>query len=249
MNERNEAKVLRAISEDDVVLDIGGWARPFNRANFVLDAQPYETRGYYGPARPPQGGVLEYFNHSTWIQRDICDRTAYPFADKELDFVICSQTLEDVRDPLWVCAEMNRIAKRGYIEVPTRDNESSRGAEYGIVGLSHHRWLIDIDDDELVFTMKYHMIHAEPRFSLPAAYRRRHVVPEPDQWLFWEGAFGYREVTIHGLSAIATELDRYVAQRYRYPFWSRGCQRIVAGTRRFAQRVCGWLRRTLLSSS
>jgi hypothetical protein len=32
--------------------------------------------------------------------------------------VICSHTLEDIRDPLWVCSEMIRIGKAGYIELP-----------------------------------------------------------------------------------------------------------------------------------
>ena len=63
----------------------------------------------------------------TWIQRDICDREPYPFDDDELDFVICSHTLEDVRDPIWVCSEMARIAKAGYIEVPSRLEEQSYG--------------------------------------------------------------------------------------------------------------------------
>jgi hypothetical protein len=31
-----------------VVLDVGGWGRPFTRADWVLDLMPYETRGLYG---------------------------------------------------------------------------------------------------------------------------------------------------------------------------------------------------------
>src|SRR5689334_18962407 len=54
MFEPNVQRVLQLISADDVVLDIGGWASPFNRANYVMDAFPYETRGFYrtfgGPA-------------------------------------------------------------------------------------------------------------------------------------------------------------------------------------------------------
>ncbi len=59
--------------------------------------------------------------------RDICDHEPYPFGDQEFDFVICSQTLEDVRDPIWVCSEINRIGKAGYIEVPSRLEEQSWG--------------------------------------------------------------------------------------------------------------------------
>ncbi|MGH7917573.1 MAG: methionine biosynthesis protein MetW [Candidatus Binataceae bacterium] len=128
MLDESAAKVLRLIEDGDVVLDIGGWARPFNRANFVIDAEPYETRGYFSDPKlaskrgwfaPAQGGVREWFGKETWIQRDLCERTAFPFKDKEIDFVICSHTLEDIRDPLWVCSEILRIGKRGYIEVPS----------------------------------------------------------------------------------------------------------------------------------
>ena len=43
----NAQLILSRLSERDVVLDVGGWACPFNRANIVIDAEPYETRGYY----------------------------------------------------------------------------------------------------------------------------------------------------------------------------------------------------------
>src|SRR5688572_5342175 len=165
MYEPNVDQVLKEIAPSDVVLDIGGWARPFSRANFVMDAEPYETRGYYGS---PQGGTREYFSAETWIQRDICERTPFPFVDKEIDFAICSHTLEDVRDPLWVCSEMIRVAKRGYIEVPSRVAESCRGVESGQVGWSHHRWLIEIRDRRISFLMKYHKIHSHWRLSFPA---------------------------------------------------------------------------------
>jgi hypothetical protein len=216
MNESNVAEVLSRIGEDNVVLDVGGWGRPFNRADYVLDAEPYETRGPDRAELPAQGGPVERFTRETWIRRDVCAREPYPFADGEIDFVVCSQTLEDVRDPLWVCSEMVRVAKRGYVEVPTRENESSRGLFAGIVGFPHHRWLIDIAGDELVFTMKYHLIHGDRRLSLPASYRRRYVDREQDQWLFWEGAFRFRERTIHGRRGIEEELARFVAARQRY---------------------------------
>lgn len=136
----------------------------------MIDAEPYETRGYFSNpdlARvrdwyaPAHGGQRELFSKDSWIQRDICDRQPFPFANKAIDFVICSQTLEDLRDPLWVCSEMIRVGKRGHIEVPSRLAESSRGVEPHQVGWSHHRWLIDIVGNHVFFTMKYHMIHCD----------------------------------------------------------------------------------------
>lgn len=217
MYEKNAAAILSRLRPQDVVLDIGAWARPFNRANYVLDQEPWETRGYYG--LPAQGGPRESFTRETWIQRDICAREPYPFGSKEIDFVICSHTLEDIRDPLWVCSEMVRIAKAGYIEVPSRLAESSRGVELGQVGWSHHRWLIEIVESHVCFLMKYHKIHSHWRLSLPIRFFRSLPEEQQVQWLFWTDSFTFSEATIHGPDTIEAELARYVSAVHPYPTW------------------------------
>ena len=95
---KNSDAIMEMLKASDLVFDIGGWAHPFNRANYVMDAEPYETRGYYNRtfARnspyPPIGGTVEHFTERTWIRRDICEKTPFPFRDKELDYVICSHS-------------------------------------------------------------------------------------------------------------------------------------------------------------
>jgi Methionine biosynthesis protein MetW len=219
MHPPNAERILALLKPTDLVLDIGGWACPFNRANYVMDAEPYETRGFYGTfgGVPSQGGNQEWFTRKTWIRRDICDKTPYPFADKGVDFVICSQTLEDLRDPLWVCQEIVRIGKRGYIEVPSREAESCRGHEPGVVGLSHHRWLVDLDGSHLTFLMKFHGIHSHWSLSLPPHHLQ--ALPEERKItaLFWEGSFTASERTIHGTDGIYGELSGYIESIRPYP--------------------------------
>lgn len=222
MYEPNVQRILELLTPTDIVLDVGGWACPFNRANYVLDAQPHETRGYYRSfgGAPSQGGSREYFTKDTWTQRDICDRVPFPFADKSIDFVICSHTLEDIRDALWVCHEIGRIGKRGYIEVPSRAAESSRGWEHArLAGLSHHRWLIEIEGSHIRFLMKSHKIHSHWRFSLPAEYLRRLDESKKVQWLFWTDSFSCEEVTIHDPANLEAELERFVAETHPYSAW------------------------------
>jgi hypothetical protein len=223
--EPNVSRILAQLSPTDVVLDIGGWASPFNRANYVLDAQPWATRGFYrtfgGPAF--QGPDVEHFSPDTWITRDICDHTPYPFPDKFFDFVICSQTLEDVRDPIWVCHEMSRIAKRGYLEVPSRIAETCRGWEHPrIAGLSHHRWFVDIDAAarRVRFTMKFHRVHTHWRLSLPHSVLLGLPLDQRVQWLFWEDRFeAVEDTSLHGLGEIEAALEAYVAGVRPYPAW------------------------------
>lgn len=223
MLQKSSGIIMQRLDPDALVLDIGGWAHPFNRANYVLDMAPYETRGFYNRTFaknnpiPPIGGNVEMFTKDTWIVRDICDKQPYPFRDQEIDFVICSHTLEDIRDPLWVCSEMIRIAKAGYIEVPSRVWESCRGLEPGIAGLSHHRWLIDIDQagNSIRFLQKFHRIH-NWRYSLPKSVLRKLTEEQKAQWLFWTGSFDFREEVIHGEQHQLQELERFVQQHHAY---------------------------------
>lgn len=212
-------EVLKRIGPNDRVLDVGGWASPFNRADWVLDSESYETRGFYESIGLPksQGGETEYFAKDTWVQRDICDKVRWPFEDKFFDFSICSHTLEDIRDPLYVCSELIRVSKRGYIEVPSRVVESIRGQEHKqIAGLSHHRWLVDIHDNHIQFTMKYHAIHTDFRLSFPASYANRLSPSETISSLFWDESFTFAETQIHGAESISNALRDFVAQRYRH---------------------------------
>jgi len=193
----NESDVLRRIGDDDLVLDVGGWARCFNRATHVIDLFPYDTRGRcYLDAMDlgPQGGPVEQFSAETWVCRDLCDHTPWPFADKQFDFCTCSHTLEDIRDPLWVCHEMIRVAKRGYIEVPSMAFELSRGREPGVpVGLSHHKWIVDLNGSNLVFIPKLHFVHGERHLSLPAKFGGALPPDRLVSWLFWDDGFTYGE--------------------------------------------------------
>jgi hypothetical protein len=218
----NAARLLAELSPEALVLDVGAWASPFNRAQWVLDAEPFETRGYYrvfgGLAF--QGGERERFSKETWVQRDICAREPWPFSDKQFDFVICSHTLEDIRDPLWVCSELIRVGKAGYIEVPSRVFESTRGIERpNTAGLSHHRWLIDIAGDTIRFLQKYHIIHSHWRYNLPKSYLRSRPPEAEVQWLWWKGSFQFSEVTIHGLANQELELERFAEATYPRAHW------------------------------
>jgi hypothetical protein len=134
---------------------------------------------------------------------------------------------------------MVRIAKRGYVEIPSRLAESSRGWESDrIAGLSHHRWLIDVDPQTpaIRFLQKFHVIHSHWRFSFPSSFFHGLDAERRVSWFFWDGSFEFSEVTIHGLDRIASELEGYVARVRPYPRWrlavDRSAVRAGAGVRR-----------------
>ncbi len=203
MLETSVSRILERLGPDDIVLDIGAWGRPFTRADWVMDLMPYETRGLYGR----DGDGPERFTAETWIRRDVCDREPYPFADDELDFVICSHTLEDIRDPIWVCAEMRRVAKAGYIEVPSRLEEQSYGFQGPWAGWGHHRWLIEQRDRGLEFVFKHHVLHNRDSDRFPAGFQETLAPEERVVCLWWEGSFECCERVFTS----AEELDPYLA--------------------------------------
>lgn len=214
MFSENVSEILNQIQEEQLVIDIGGWAQPFARANYVIDIMPYETRGMFGTV----GEGKERFSKDTWVVRDLCDRTPFPFEDKSADYVICSHTLEDCRDPLYVCSEINRIGKRGYIEVPSRFIESTIGvASQKYCGYSHHRWLVEIEGHEVIFAFKPHMMHEHWKYHIPK--RSLRGISERDRvaYLFWEGSFSFRERIVIAPEDQMNELKSFVESQGVYP--------------------------------
>jgi hypothetical protein len=223
MLEASAQRIIDSLAADAVVLDVGGGMKPFTRADWVMDALPYAERGAHGSS----GGDSERFSADTWVCRDFCDREPWPFADKQLDFVTCSHTLEDVRDPIWMCSEMNRIAKAGYIEVPSRLEEQSYGFQGPWTGWSHHRWLIDIGENEITFVHKSAVVERDDS-HFPPGHRDTLSAEERVSTLFWDGGFGYRE----RLFWDPIEFDEWLAE----PVLRAGVSRRSSGRRRLLRR-------------
>ena len=202
-------RILDTVADDALVLDVGGWAVPFPRADWMLDLGSYDTRGTWGWEGDPAD---QRFSADTWVQRDICDREPWPFADGQFDFAVCSHTLEDVRDPVWVCSELSRVAKAGYIEVPSRLEEQCWGFQGPWTGWSHHHWLVDVDQaaSAISFLFKFHVVHA-PENRLPAGFRDTLDDLQRIQQLWWEGSFAARERIIADPVELDAELAGFAA--------------------------------------
>jgi Methyltransferase domain len=169
-----------ALPADGLLLDVGGWAKPLARADWVIDLMPYATRGLYGHADGE-----ERFTEQTWVEQDVCE--PWPFDDGQFDFAVCSHTLEDVRDPVFVCKELQRVAKAGYIEVPSRVEEHMTGVNGPWAGWSHHRWVCDIDP----FAGRIEFVHKHN--AIPTVLYKELPIERRVQWLWWNGSFDVRE--------------------------------------------------------
>ncbi|MGM5033849.1 class I SAM-dependent methyltransferase [Tardiphaga sp. 803_E3_N1_3] len=113
------------IQEGDLVLDVGSGGWPFRRADHLADKFPDHTT-HRMEAMVRDG--------RTFFEVDIEN---LPFKDKEYDFVFCSHVMEHLDNPGQAMRELMRVAKRGYLEVPTRLSD----VMFNFTRLKdHHRW-------------------------------------------------------------------------------------------------------------
>ncbi len=120
-----------SIKKGERVLEIGGGHNPHPRANVVVDKYVNED-GH-------RSGNLHVLSHQEFIEADGAN---LPFKDKAFDYVICCHVLEHVEDPAAFLTEMTRVAKRGYLEVP------SLMGEY-LAPKASHTW-VSIEQDEKI---------------------------------------------------------------------------------------------------
>ncbi len=183
------------------VLDIGGWFAPFNLATHVIDLGTYATRRRHDALDPEDE---ERFSAETWIVHDVC-AAPWPFPDGFFDFSVCSHTLEDVRDPMTVCAELRRVSRAGYVETPSRMREifakqrfprlMALFGRFPEIGFFHHRWFVECEGTHLRFTAKTTAIGERPdRYLTRGALGRKLSEHESGLGFFWSGTLTAAEV-------------------------------------------------------
>ena len=124
------------IGKKEKVLEVGGGHNPHPRSNIVVDK--FVDSNYH------RHDNIKVFKNQKFMQ---ADGENLPFEDKEFDYVICNQVLEHAENPASFLSEQMRVAKRGYIEVPSLIGEYLFPKE-------SHKWLILELDNKLVLVEK-----------------------------------------------------------------------------------------------
>lgn len=205
----DKASYVELIPPESKVVDVGGGANPCWRADYVVDGLRYDQRGALA-----KGAIAgERVTPATWIQLDLCDRTPWPFPDKYFDVALCTHVLEDLRDPIWVCSELTRVAKAGYVEVLSRLAEQSRGVEHPCyAGYHHHRWLVSFHDNTMVFRFKPHSLHVTPKAIVADVGPNCAINPKYMNLGFdWKDNFKFQEKLCFDEHAVTEELCEFAA--------------------------------------
>jgi ubiquinone/menaquinone biosynthesis C-methylase UbiE len=129
---RNHLKLPKSYK----VLEVGGGHDPHKRSNLIVDK--YVDSNFH------RCGDVKVYRHQQFLQ---ADGENLPFEDNQFDYVMCNHVLEHVDDPIKFLKEQSRVAKRGYLEIP------SLMGEYLHPKISH-RWLILEIDNKIVMMDK-----------------------------------------------------------------------------------------------
>ena len=135
------ASRITSIGEKDKVLEVGPGGNPFHRSDVLLEKKFNKHEQF-----EQRGGTPELKTNKTIVYYS---GLSFPFKSDEFDYVICSHVIEHVEEeeiPFFL-SELQRVAKRGYIEFPT--------AYYDyLYNFDVHKTFVYYDGDKINFSSK-----------------------------------------------------------------------------------------------
>ncbi|MEI8361151.1 MAG: class I SAM-dependent methyltransferase [bacterium] len=122
------------IDNKALVLEVACGGKPYWRSNVLVDRYVHDDAER---------------NAALVIDRDfvVADVFKLPFADKTFDFVIARHILEHLPNVELFIAELERVAKAGYIETPSAESEE-------IFGWPFHIWKVSKNNEKLFIVGK-----------------------------------------------------------------------------------------------
>jgi SAM-dependent methyltransferase len=122
------------IPPNALVLEVGSGGNPYPRSNVLLDAYEETRERHWDTLIHDRPTVLSFGEN-------------LPFKDKSFDYVIAAHVLEHTPYPEEFLAELQRVARSGYIETPDAFMER-------INPYKDHRLEVTVRDDGLVIRKK-----------------------------------------------------------------------------------------------
>ncbi len=153
------------------ILDIGCGYTANKFANTISDVQD----------------LSEFYKDKNFIKLE-GDRL--PFNDKQFDFVIASHVMEHVKNFKVFINELERVSKKGYIELPTKLEDN-----LVFENKKDHLWHMDFDDinNEIVISKKVQFI--EPILTVSTIQKlRKYFKSSLVIELYWEDKINYKFV-------------------------------------------------------
>ena len=128
--------------------------------------------------------LSKYYRDKNFIK---LEGRSLPFKDNEFDFVIASHVLEHVEDFELFISELERVSKKGYIELPTKLEDN-----LVFENKKDHLWHMDFDDvnSKLIISKKLQFV--EPMLTVSMAHKlRKNFKNSFVLELYWENKIEY----------------------------------------------------------
>ena len=165
---------LLSTKKDWKILDIGCGYSANNYATTICDVQD----------------LSNFYKDRNFV---ILENNNLPFDDNHFDFVISSHVMEHVKDLEHFIKEIQRVSKKGYIELPTKLEDN-----LVFENKKEHLWQMDFDDvnHKLLISKKIQFL--EPVLTVSTIqkmreYFRSSLILE----LFWENKIEYEFIEVN----------------------------------------------------
>ena len=122
----------------DVGGSYGGWSTPYVDA--IVDFNNITLNNINN---------IIFFKIDITNPNDYDELLSYIEKNGKFDFCVCTHTLEDIMNPIFVCEQIEKISNEGYISFPSKYAELSR-IEGNYRGYIHHRWIFNPKDDYIL---------------------------------------------------------------------------------------------------
>jgi SAM-dependent methyltransferase len=213
------------VNADALVLEVGAGGNPYPRANVLLDAYETTRERHWAPLISDRPTVLGFVEN-------------LPFKDQAFDFVVAAHVLEHSADPARFIAELQRVAKAGYIEVPDAfmerinpymDHRLEVTCRDGVLVIRkkaawrHDAEVVDLYEDRVKPVLTRHLIPRHP-FEFHVRYYWEgsiaYVVINPEVDASWVAPVVHREQAVPGVAgrmrqALRNFLRGLLSQRKR----------------------------------
>ena len=154
----------------------------------ILDVGCGYTANQYATVICDVQDLSEFYKNRNFIK---LENNILPFKDNEFDFVIASHVIEHVKDVNFFIKELERVAIKGYIELPTilEDNLVFENK-------NDHIWHTEFDDIENKINISKKIQYLEPILTVSSSKKfatifRQSLVLE----LYWENNIDFEIIT------------------------------------------------------
>ena len=159
---------LLSQKKDWKILDIGCGYSANNYATTICDVQD----------------LSNFYKNKNFV---ILKNNDLPFDDNQFDFVISSHVMEHVKDLKYFIKEIERVSKKGYIELPTKLEDN-----LVFENKNDHLWQMDYDDVNLRLLISKKIQFLEPVLTVSTIQKmRKYFKSSLVLELLWENKIEY----------------------------------------------------------